>query len=803
MPIRPPALDDRSFDDLVAELVARIPAHTPEWTHPRVGDPGRTLLELFAWLGDAILYRANLIPERQRLAFLRLLGIPLRPARPARGIVTISFRDDTQLDAVRLRPLARIEKPMPFEAREEVTVMPVSAAIFIKRGVTAGDGVAPGLADELASVYSLGTSARMYVTEPVFADSHPDRAGVDLIRDTVDRCLWIALFAPKADSQTEANRRVRLALGANPQTGSPSLLNVGFVPAIQPPVDLDNTGPRTRIPHLWEIAAPDFRGDPVYLPLDEVRDTTEGLTHQGIVRLALPEEGRIFRPENDVRLNSRAGVGDRPPRLDDPKLAARLISWIRLRPAPPSATPNPASLEFRESTGGARTLPTSGPGTPSTPALEQFQISWLGINAIEIEQRNTRPVVVLGSSSGLPDQEFALPEASVESETFQLQIEDSGTWTTWKRVDDLAAIDSDPDVAREAPVYSLDSEAGVLRFGDGLRGRIPPSGARLRAVVLRSGGGEAGNLPAGTLKEISAVTLDGAAAPSLAIQQPIDLEGGVDAESLGQAERRIPSYLRHRDRAITETDYRDLAFETPTARVGRVEVLPRFRPQQRFNEVPGVMTVMVLPARPLSAPPNPRADQPFLENVHAWLDRRRPLGTELYVIGCQYRPVGLSTAVTLADGAARDTTLQAIRDTLRRFLWPLAPGGFDRRGWPLGRALSDREFAVEIARVPGVQEVHGVNLFLQDDEQWSMVGRSSDPSEKNITLQPWELPELLAVVVLAVDNVGGVSTGSAPAGLGDPATLRLGNLAPTELRSVPNPFAALNGIPVPVVPDLC
>jgi hypothetical protein len=74
MPIRPPALDDRRYDDLVAELLARIPAHTPEWTNPRIGDPGRTIIELFAWLGDALLYRVNLIPERQRLAFLRLLG---------------------------------------------------------------------------------------------------------------------------------------------------------------------------------------------------------------------------------------------------------------------------------------------------------------------------------------------------------------------------------------------------------------------------------------------------------------------------------------------------------------------------------------------------------------------------------------------------------------------------------------------------------------------------------------------------------------------------------------------------------
>ena len=54
MPIRPPALDDRGFDDLVTDLVRRIPAHTPEWTDPRDGDPGRTLIDLFAWLGDTI-----------------------------------------------------------------------------------------------------------------------------------------------------------------------------------------------------------------------------------------------------------------------------------------------------------------------------------------------------------------------------------------------------------------------------------------------------------------------------------------------------------------------------------------------------------------------------------------------------------------------------------------------------------------------------------------------------------------------------------------------------------------------------
>src|SRR5215510_9807743 len=127
MPIRPPSLDDRSFDDLVDELVSRIPAHTPEWSSANPGDPGRTLIELFAWLGDTLLYRVNLVPERQRLAFLRLLGNPMRPAVAAKGLATISIDDDTNSSAVLLdQRVSVVGGPSTFESTHELEVMPVT-----------------------------------------------------------------------------------------------------------------------------------------------------------------------------------------------------------------------------------------------------------------------------------------------------------------------------------------------------------------------------------------------------------------------------------------------------------------------------------------------------------------------------------------------------------------------------------------------------------------------------------------------------------------------------------------------------
>ena len=40
MPISVPNLDDRSFDDLYREVIARVPVHTPEWTNLDDSDPG-------------------------------------------------------------------------------------------------------------------------------------------------------------------------------------------------------------------------------------------------------------------------------------------------------------------------------------------------------------------------------------------------------------------------------------------------------------------------------------------------------------------------------------------------------------------------------------------------------------------------------------------------------------------------------------------------------------------------------------------------------------------------------------------
>ena len=88
----PPDLDDRRWDDLVAEAVALIPRYAPQWTDHQPGDLGITLVELFAWLVEGLIYRLNRVPEKTHLAFLELLGLTRGPRTPARTVLTFSAR---------------------------------------------------------------------------------------------------------------------------------------------------------------------------------------------------------------------------------------------------------------------------------------------------------------------------------------------------------------------------------------------------------------------------------------------------------------------------------------------------------------------------------------------------------------------------------------------------------------------------------------------------------------------------------------------------------------------------------------
>jgi predicted phage baseplate assembly protein len=100
MPLPTPNLDDRSFQDILDEARRLIPRYCPEWTDHNLSDPGITMLELFAWMTDMMLYRLNRVPEKSYLKFLDLIGVAREPAKPATADVTFRLTAPQPQDLV-------------------------------------------------------------------------------------------------------------------------------------------------------------------------------------------------------------------------------------------------------------------------------------------------------------------------------------------------------------------------------------------------------------------------------------------------------------------------------------------------------------------------------------------------------------------------------------------------------------------------------------------------------------------------------------------------------------------------------
>lgn len=682
MPLEMPGLEELDFAALLAEAKRRIPAHTPEWTNFEVeSDPGITLVQLFAFLAEGIVYRANRVPERNRTKFLQLLGIPLRPAAAARGLLAVR-NERGPLAALVLEPgVAVAAGRIGFVTEDPLTVLPVEGLALVKRALDAADPrraaleaqheavrVAAALASGDPAPSASGVTLRFYETEPMRQPTAADpQPALDLDDPSLlDGAAYLALLAPpNADVAL-----VRAALANR-------TLSVGVVPALAAelpalrPVALGGAA-RTPLPQLvFDIPNPST-GGASWRRL-EAEAAPDLLGEVGVARLRLPAAAELLPfAFDDPTLE---GTGAYPPRLEDEALAPRLVTWLRIRVDRPA-------------------------GSDGTAAGRGGRLAWIGINAARLRQ--AVPVVAedVGTGTGESDQVLRLARVPVLPETLVLQSTvGDGPRIAWRQVEDLLT------AAPGEPVFQLDPESGELRFGDGMRGLAAPALARFTASYSQ-GGGREGNVAIGAINSSADPRLQG----GFRLANPVPSWGGDEGETQAEAERQIPAQLRHRDRLVSEQDFHDVTLRTPGADVGRAEVLPLFDPNAPGTARPGAVTVLAIPRFDATRPLWPVPDRLFLGTVCAHLGPRRLITTELHVRGPAYVATYLSLGIRPRRGFAADAVLEAVRARMRAYLSALPPGGPEETGWPLGRALLPQELEAVATRVPGVEFVTGIRL---------------------------------------------------------------------------------------------
>jgi hypothetical protein len=698
MPLRSPILDDRSYAQLRDELVARIPVYAPEWTDHHPSDPGITLVELFAFLGENLLFRFNQIPDATKLAFLRLLDIPVRPAVPATGTVAFTTTSPAGMlvpDGTRV-----LAGAVEFRTGAEVTAWPVQAraAIRARHDDELDEDTAEYLARASAAAGASVDEAARYRTR--FGAADPQRAGGDVLdpATSIDGRLYVLLTAT-----------ITPAFAGSPVT-------LGIVPARH----FDGSTAEGAAVQ-WQIATTtpvddDPGADPVWRPLTVDADTTGALTRAGVVTLRMPDDLSdigVYLPDDP----DATGSGDQPPLIEDDELIPVALAWLRA---------------YR-------------PGGAPLPAVE-----WVGANASPVEQAATAVAEFLGTGTGEPGQEYRLVHPGVLGDVaVDVEEQGAGRWVPWAQVDDLRAAGVDDRV------FTVDREAGVVRFGDGRRGRPPQIGERIRAGHYRYGGGTAGNVGPG------AVTVARPATPSpgLTVTNPLPCRGGADTEPLAAAVDRIPEEFRRHDRAVTASDFRELAEQTPGAGVVRAETLRLFDPRRPDQVTPGAVSVVVWPAADPARPAAPLPDRDTLDAVSRWLDERRLITTELYVIPPAYRQVAVSVGIAVKPGYGIEGVRAWVELVLRHYLSPVPPYGPEGRGWPLGRAVFGPELEAAALQVEGLEFLTGLRVAQWTGDAWE------EPDRARVELAAWEVPELTTITVAAGDPA---APGEAPAPPGPP-----------------------------------
>lgn len=732
MPLQVPSIDDRRHADLVRDTLARVPVHTPEWTQLSESDPGVTLVELFAFLTESLLYRANRVPEISRARFLRLLGVPLAAVQPAQGLVVFS---GARLDAAVPMLPARTEVragAVPFRTRGAIDVLPVESRAFIKHKVQL---------QEVDQAYyeMLYRAVDPDAPVPQF-DAYETREvdgsrSVALSEDTADGALWVALLAPPGRSVQEAAQAI-----------AGKVLSLGLVPDVDAQArtltSARQGGVEGNVDELVRYALPQrvsvSAGEPPQARYTTLLPTRADnvLQGPGIVELPLPASADAIFTWTDLD-PLEAGVGDFPPALDDSALAGRIVSWVRVAP----------------------------------PRSAGLRVKWVGVNAALVDQRVSVSNEVLGQGDGTPDQLLRFSRTGLVSDGVVLRVIDAShaseaggaNATPWTQVDDLMAAGPELQLSpasasansRPTDVYLLDAEAGTVRFGDGLRGRRPPIGSRILAQYDVCDG-RTGNVAAG------AITAGPALPPGVRVRNPLATWGGADAEDALTGEKRIASFIRHRDRLVTAEDFHDIASRTPGVDVARVEVLAAWHPDlgdSQPGDAPGVVTLMLVPRHDPRQPDAPQPDGAFIDAVCRHLDPRRLVTTELVLRGPDYVGLWLSVGITVAGGHTVPDVRDAVKARLRAVLAPTRidgatdlPGRED--GWPLNTAVNVKDLWAEAARVPGVLRINGVLLA---DARGTAI-----PDEQ--TLFGLQLPRLLGLSVeagdpVAIDTLRGLGTG--------------------------------------------
>lgn len=364
------------------------------------------------------------------------------------------------------------------------------------------------------------------------------------------------------------------------------------------------------------------------------------------------------------------------------------------------------------------------------------RLTGIFLNTIPAIQAMTIQNEIIGSSSGLPDQTLRFtrtpvlygqqisvrePEPPSDKERATIEEEEGSNSdegqdmpvkeslnTATAKIEALVRWHEVSNFFKSFPNsrhYTLDHTTGIVTFGNGKRGMIPPHAINNVMATYRTGGGVAGNVPKGVVAQVKSPV------PGVAsVTNPIASDGGAEVETVIKVEERGPQTLKHRDYAVTSGDMEWLAYQAVGTRIARTRCLPNINRNLYFE--PGWVTLVIVPQGTESKliPSTELIKQvgDYLEG-HAFAGVSQTTPARINVIGPGYIQVAVDVEIVPLDIDVAELVKKKIIESLRGFFHPLT-GGPNGTGWEFARDVYESEICQLIEELPGVSYVKTLKL---------------------------------------------------------------------------------------------
>ncbi len=325
---------------------------------------------------------------------------------------------------------------------------------------------------------------------------------------------------------------------------------------------------------------------------------------------------------------------------------------------------------------------------------------------------------LLGTSDRSADQRFTLPQSplilrsrtaveGVPREIILTTQLGTATPVEWQLQESLAFSRGQQDYVIEID----ENDQATVRFGDGTFGAIPADNAWIRATY-RVGGGLAGNVAAksiATLVDAPQLALAGAKAIN-----PEAATGGAQRESIEHAVLHAPNVFRSLKRAVTASDYKQLALGY--AGVGKVRAKAA-----NWNTV----TLYVAPKG------GGQVNDVLEANLLAYFEDKRPLSTVIEIADVAYVPIYVTASqVKVKSYYSPQAVIEEIKKKAGGLL------AFDRVKF--GDTVFLSKFYEAIEAIDGVDSAFISQFAFRRGKEPKPV----EATDGRITLEPDELPSI-------------------------------------------------------------